>query len=517
MNEGGNISKKITSLSGKQRAKVNLIQDELGKLPPQSLELEEAVLGALLLDKDALTDIIEILTIDSFYKESNQKIYSTILHLFDLNEPIDILTVAQELRKTGELDNVGGAYYISKLTSRVNSSANVEFHARIIAQNAIKRNLISIASEILKDAYEDQTDVFDLLDTASERLFKVSENNIKRSVESITDLITQAKTLLKEKESNEGPSGVPSGFTELDKITGGWQKSDLIILAARPGMGKTAFVVSTMRNAAVDAGKSVAIFSLEMPSIQLANRLISAEAEIDSSKMRHGNLEDYEWEQLNSKVEKLSKSKIFIDDTPALSIREFKTKCRRLKHSQKIDMVIIDYLQLMTGVSENGGKGGNREQEIASISRALKGVAKDLEIPVIALAQLSRAVETRGGDKKPMLSDLRESGSIEQDADMVLMLYRPEYYGFTTIKSEDGEEMPADGVGELIISKNRHGSTSSVYLHFLSKFTKFVDGAHSSSTPSTENIQTFSSSMNQGFPDIPKFGEDAVDTDDAPF
>ncbi len=331
MNSG---EKKLTSLGSKQRLRYNSgLKDDLGKMPPQATDLEEAVLGAIMLDKNALTDVIEILSVDSFYKEANQKVFKAILSLFDKTEPIDILTVTQELRESGELELVGGAYYISKLTSRVNSAANIEFHSRIIAQSAIKRNLITIAGDILTDAYEDQTDVFELLDKSEAALFKVSENNIKRNVEGIGDLITQAKKALKEKDGEEGPSGVPSGFTDLDRITGGWQRSDLIILAARPGMGKTAFVVSTMRNAAVDGGMSCAIFSLEMPAIQLANRLISAEAEIESSKMRHGKLEQYEWEQLESKVARLSKSKIYIDDTPALSIREFRTKCRRLKHS----------------------------------------------------------------------------------------------------------------------------------------------------------------------------------------
>ncbi|PSR53233.1 replicative DNA helicase [Adhaeribacter arboris] len=443
----------------------------LGKIPPQSLDLEEAVLGALMLEKDALTTVIDILKPQSFYKDAHQKIFKAILALFDKSEPIDILTVTQQLREDGELEFVGGPYYIMNLTTRIHSAANVEFHARIITENSIKRDLISISSEVEKRAFEDTTDVFDLLDYAEKSLFEVSEANIRKNFDDMRSLMHKAiKELEEKKNQKEGLTGVPSGFTALDRVTSGWQPSDLVILAARPAMGKTAFVVSAMRNAAVDFRKPVAIFSLEMSSLQLVNRLISAEAELEGEKIKKGNLADYEWAQLNHKISRLSEAPIYIDDTPGLSIRELRTKCRRLKAQHDIQMIIIDYLQLMTG-NEGKGVGGNREQEIASISRALKMLAKELSVPVIALSQLSRAVETRGGDKKPQLSDLRESGSIEQDADMVIFLYRPEYYGIT----EDELGNPTQGVGEVIIAKHRNGSIGSVNLKFIGKFTKFGD------------------------------------------
>jgi replicative DNA helicase len=445
----------------------------IGKLPPQALELEEAVLGALMLEKDALTSVIDILKSKSFYKDAHQRIFSAILALFDKSEPIDILTVTQQLREQGELEMVGGPFYVMNLTTRINSAANIEFHARIITENSIKRDLISISSEILTRAYEDTTDVFELLDSTEKSLFEVSEGNIRKNFDDMRSLMHKAiKELEEKKNQKDGLTGVPSGFTALDRVTSGWQPSDLIILAARPAMGKTAFVVSAMRNAAVDFGRPVAIFSLEMSSLQLVNRLISAEAELEGEKLKKGTLADYEWAQLNHKISKLSEAPIYIDDTPGLSIRELRTKCRRLKAQHDIKMIIIDYLQLMSG-NDGTGKGGpgNREQEIASISRALKMLAKELSVPVIALSQLSRAVETRGGDKKPMLSDLRESGSIEQDADMVCFLYRPEYYGIT----EDEMGNPTQGVGEVIIAKHRNGSIGSVALKFIGKFTKFAD------------------------------------------
>jgi replicative DNA helicase len=443
-----------------------------GKLPPQALELEEAVLGALMLEKDALTAVIDILKPQSFYKDAHQRIFGAILALFDKSEPIDILTVTQQLRELGELEIVGGPYYIMNLTTRINSAANIEFHARIITENSIKRELISVSTEILSRAYEDTTDVFDLLDSTEKHLFEISESNIRKNFDDMRSLMHKAIKELEEKKNlKDGLTGVPSGFTALDRVTSGWQQSDLIILAARPAMGKTAFVVSAMRNAAVEFKKPVAIFSLEMSSLQLVNRLISAEAELEGEKIKKGNLADYEWAQLNHKISRLSEAPIFIDDTPGLSIRELRTKCRRLKAQHDIQMIIIDYLQLMTGNSDGGKGAGNREQEIASISRALKMLAKELSVPVIALSQLSRAVETRGGDKKPQLSDLRESGSIEQDADMVCFLYRPEYYGIT----EDEMGNPTQGVGEVIIAKHRNGNIGSVALKFIGKFTKFTD------------------------------------------
>ena len=504
------------------------IGESLGKLPPQALDLEEAVLGALMLEKDALTAVIDILKPESFYADNHQEIYRAIVDLFNASEPVDMRTVASQLRKNGKLEFVGGAYYLAELTSKVSSAANIEFHARIVTEMAIKRELIRVASEIHHDAYEDTTDVFHLLDRTEQSLFEISESNIRKNYENMRTLMGQAiKELEERKNHKDGLTGIPSGFTQLDRVTSGWQKSDMVIIAARPGMGKTAFVVSALRNAAVDFGHAVAIFSLEMSSVQLVNRLISAEAELESEKIKKGNLQEYEWQQLVHKTSKLTNAPIFIDDTPALTILELRAKCRRLKAQHDVQLIVIDYLQLMSGDST----GGNREQEIASISRALKGIAKELDVPVIALSQLSRAVETRGGDKRPQLSDLRESGSIEQDADMVMFLYRPEYYGIT----EDESGMPTQGMGEVIIAKHRNGSLDNITLKFIGKFTKFADadsGGENSGFfpggPSTEfdpsaSMMTFGSKLNapgDQSPDEDQPGsgyQDSGEGEDAPF
>ena len=443
----------------------------LGKVPPQAIELEEAVLGALMLEKDALTSVIDILKVESFYKEAHKVIFQAILDLFTESQPIDLLTVTTQLRKNGALEVAGGAFYITDLTSKVASAANIEFHARIITEQSIKRELIRISSTIQKDAFEDTTDVFELLDAMEQSLFEISEKNIRKNYATMSSIMRDAIAELEvRKNQKDGLTGVPSGFTALDRVTSGWQKSDLVIIAARPAMGKTAFVLSVLRNAAVDHNRPVAIFSLEMSSVQLVNRLISSEAELDSDKIKKGTLADHEWAQLVHKTAKLSKAPLFVDDTPALSILELRAKCRKLKAQHDIQMVVVDYLQLMSGDSK-GGFGGNREQEIASISRALKKIAKELSIPVIALSQLSRAVETRGGDKRPQLSDLRESGAIEQDADMVMFLYRPEYYGIT----EDEGGASTAGVGEVIIAKHRNGSLENIKLRFIGRYTKFTD------------------------------------------
>ncbi|MFC3881413.1 replicative DNA helicase [Algoriphagus namhaensis] len=445
----------------------------IGKIPPQATDLEEAVLGALMLEKDALTNVIDILKVESFYKDSHQVIFQAILDLFTDSQPIDLLTVTAQLRRNGALEIAGGAFYITELTSKVASAANIEYHARIITEQAIKRELIQIASEIQKDAFEETTDVFELLDKMEQSLFQISEKNIRKNYSDMKSIMREAIMEMEiRKTQKDGLTGVPSGFTALDRVTSGWQKSDLVIIAARPAMGKTAFVLSVLRNAAVDHDKPVVIFSLEMSSVQLVNRLISAEAELSSEKIKKGSLENHEWEQLVHKTAKLSKAPLFVDDTPALSILELRAKCRKLKAQHDIQMIVIDYLQLMSGDSKGGG--GNREQEIASISRALKKLAKELNVPVIALSQLSRAVETRGGDKKPQLSDLRESGSIEQDADMVMFLYRPEYYGLHEVDM-DGQTINSAGLGEVIIAKHRNGSLGSVHLKFIGQYTKFVD------------------------------------------
>jgi len=501
---------KVSSKS--RRIGVSELSEQLGKLPPQAVEIEETVLGALMLERDALSNVVDILHVDSFYKESHQSIFEAIVDLFNNSEPVDIKTVTHQLRRNGKLELVGGAYYISQLTAKVNSAANIETHARIIAEQSIKRELIKIASEIHQDAYEDTMDVFQLLDRTERSLFEVSDSHIRKNYDKMSSLLHQAiDEIQARKDKKDGLTGVPSGFSALDRMTSGWQPSDLVIIAARPGMGKTAFIVTALRNAAVDWQIPVAIFSLEMSSVQLVNRMISSEAELESEKIRRGDLADYEWEQLLHKTNKLSDAPIFIDDTPALSILELRAKSRRLVSQHGVKLIIVDYLQLMTGdTSKNAG--GNREQEIASISRALKGIAKELNVAVIALSQLSRAVERRGGDKKPQLSDLRESGSIEQDADMVMFLYRPEYYGIT----EDENGMPLNGIGELIIAKHRNGKTDTVNLKFIGKFTKFTDVE---ATP--ENFgNTFprSSDDNSDFTiTLPSKGNDKEKDDDQPF
>src|SRR6201996_3145623 len=444
----------------------------LGKLPPQAVDLEEAVLGALMLEKDALSSVIDILKAEVFYKDNHQKIFNAIKLLFEKSQQVDILTVTAQLRQLGELEMVGGAYYITELTNRVASAANIEFHSRIIIQKFIQRELIRISTETVQLAYEDTTDVLDLLDRAEKSLFEIAQNNLRRDSRKMDDLMHEAlKEIEALKDKKDGLTGIASGFTELDRMTSGWQKSDLVIIAARPAMGKTAFVLSCARNAAVDFNKPVVVFSLEMSSVQLVNRLISGETEIEQEKIRKGQLEEWEWQQIHSKIGRLEHAPIILDDTPALNIFEFRAKCRRLKSQYDIQLIIVDYLQLMQGKADGKG-GGNREQEIGSISRALKSVAKELNVPVIALSQLSRAVENRpGGSKRPMLSDLRESGSIEQDADMVLFLYRPEYYGLEV----DEDNNPTQGVGEIIIAKHRNGETGRVRLKFVGKYVKFTD------------------------------------------
>lgn len=482
---------------------------EHGKVPPQAIDLEEAVLGAIMLEKDALTAVIDILKAEVFYKEAHQVIFSAICRLFGKSEPVDILTVTNELKSSGELDIVGGPYYITQLTNRIASAANVEYHARIISQKFIQRELIRISSVIIKDAFEDTTDVFDLLDRAEQNLFAVSESNLRRSYDNMQSLVGEAIKEIEAAKDKEGHlRGIPSGFTELDRITNGWQKSELIILAARPGMGKTAFALSMARNCTVTFKKSVAFFSLEMSSIQLVTRLISSETELSADKLKKGDLKSYEWEQLHAKINTLTDAKLLIDDTPALTVFELRAKCRRLKAQHDIDMVIIDYLQLMSGGGD--GKGGNREQEISNISRSLKALSKELDIPIIALSQLSRAVETRGGSKKPILSDLRESGAIEQDADMVIFIYRPEYYKIDV----DEEGNSTAGIAEICIAKHRNGALKDIPLRFVAQYARFMDldsgddfsysGMNPSDDFDDQQTKTIPSRMNDmGEDDIP--------------
>lgn len=498
------------------RSGAPLQNNELGKIPPQAIDLEEAVLGALMLEREALNEVIDILKAESFYKDAHQKIFAAIQTIFQRSEPVDILTVTAELRSLGELDTVGGAYYISYLTNRVASSANIQFHARIISQKHILRELIRISSQTITEAYEESTDVFELLDRSEQELFTVAQGNIRKEYDTMSDVIKIAiENIEAAKKNTDGVSGVPTGFHALDRVTSGWQNSDMVVIAARPGMGKTAFVLSMARNIAVDFNIPVAIFSLEMASVQLVNRLISGETGIKAEKLRKGNLEDHEFTQLHTRIKKLAKAPIFIDDTPSLSIFELRAKARRLKSKHNISCIIIDYIQLMTGGSDN--KNGNREQEISMISRSIKTIAKELNIPILALSQLSRAVETRGGDKRPMLSDLRESGAIEQDADIVSFIYRPEYYDLH--EDEDGNSL--DGVGQIIIAKHRNGALETVSLKFEKEFAKFGNletdfGGFGDGGGNADPIQTITmqSRMNDN-DDDDFFTKD--NEDDAPF
>ncbi|CAN5337876.1 replicative DNA helicase [soil metagenome] len=447
-----------------------------GKIPPQAKELEDAVLGAVMLEKSAFDVVVEILKPECFYVEAHQRIFRAMQGLQQKNSPIDLLTVVEELKFREELDLVGGPYYITRLTNAVVSSANIETHARIILQKFIQRELIRISSEIIGDAYEDSTDVFDLLDSAESKLFDVTNNHLRRDYESIdTVLVKTVKRIEDLRTRTEDITGVPSGFPVLDKITYGWQPTDLIILAARPSVGKTAFALNLARNAALHPTKptGVGFFSLEMSAGQLAQRILSAESEIWLEKISRGKLEDHEMAQLYRKgIERLASAPIHIDDTAALNIFELRAKCRRLKNKHNVGLIIIDYLQLMSGTNDN--RNGNREQEISKISRDLKGLAKELQIPIIALSQLSREVEKRGakdGQKIPQLSDLRESGAIEQDADMVMFLYRPEYYDITS--NEMGESNK--GETHVRIAKHRNGQLETVKLKALLHIQKFVE------------------------------------------
>lgn len=461
--------KKTNRVQPARTSKGELSDYVFGKVQPQATALEEAVLGALMLDKDALSSVMDIITANSFYLDAHKHIYEAMIALFNGSHPIDLLTVTEELKKLEKLNDIGGPGYLVKLTNKVASAANIEYHARIIAQKYIQRELIRVSTKIIKDSYEDSTDVFALLDDAEKGLFDITQNNMSRGVETMSSVTAKFRQQLEElKDKEDGLTGVPTGFLNLDRLTSGWQPSDLVILAARPGMGKTSFVLALAKNAAMDFNKGVAIFSLEMSDIQLVQRLVTLEAEISGQKMRKGNLEEYEWQQLYTAIEQMADIPIFIDDTPGINIFELRAKCRRLKAQYDIQMVIIDYLQLMSG----GGDGkGNREQEVSAISRGLKALAKELNVPVIALSQLSRAVESRGGTKKPMLSDLRESGSIEQDADMVMFIYRGEYYQI--LEDEEGESLK--GIGEILVAKNRHGALENIKLRFIADYAKFTD------------------------------------------
>lgn len=500
---------------------------DIGRIPPQAIDLEQAVLGAMMIDGTAMNNVIDILrTKDAFYDPKHQAIFEAMSDLYNGTTPIDLLTVTEQLRKLGSLELAGGAYYLSTLTNKVASAAHVEHHSRIIIEKYIQREIIGISNEILKEAYDETKDVFSVLSKAEEDLFAIAQNNMKKSYDTMQTAMKGAiEEIESARENKDGVSGVPTGFKDLDRMTSGWQRSDMIVIAARPAMGKTAFVLSMARNTAVDYGMGVAIFSLEMSSVQLVKRLISSEAQIDAEKLRKGNIEDHEFQQIHTKISKLSKAPIYIDDTPGISVFELRAKCRRLKQKHDIDMVVIDYLQLMTAGTNKGA--GNREQEISQISRSIKEIAKELNIPVIALSQLSRSVEQRGGDKRPILSDLRESGAIEQDADIVSFIYRAEYYGLL-----EDDQGPTQGMGDIIVAKHRNGSTDTVRLRFIGKFAKFdnvesfgmdqdiqqsgeLPVGHEFDTSEAENIMIKSSRMDDIEDD--NFDISGNDSDEAPF
>lgn len=439
-----------------------------GQVPPQALELEQAVLGAILIEKEAFSTVMDILRPESFYSEKHALIFSAMMTLFQGCNPIDMLTVTEEIKKLGKLAMIESGYYLSELTQRVASSANIEFHARIIKQKHIERQLIRASCEIIKDSYDPTIDTFDVMEQAEKKVFDITQDGYMRNNRTISDLaiefLSNTENAMKR---TDGLTGVPSGFTALDRVTAGWQASDLIILAARPGMGKSAFMLSAAMNAA-RFEKGVAIFSLEMSAVQLVGRMASQESQISGSSLRSGKLDDREWHQLQQAIESVTSLPIFIDDTPAISVYEVRAKCRRLKMKHNIQMVIIDYLQLMSVGHE---RTGNRDQEMGKISGGLKALAKELNVPVIALSQLSRAVEVRGGTKRPQLSDLRESGNIEQDADIVTFIYRPEYYKI----KEDDNGVSTAGLAEIIIAKHRNGALDTVGLRFIDKFAQFTD------------------------------------------
>jgi replicative DNA helicase len=445
-----------------------MIIPEGGKVPPQSPEMEEAVLGAAMLEIEAARMIIDILRPETFYTPRHQKIFAAIVDLNKRDEAIDLLTVMQELRRKNELEEAGGPVYLTELTTKVVSAANIEFHARIVLQKYIQRELLRSTTTIQNLVYEDTLDVTELLDRSEDELFRIAEGNIKHEMAPIHEVIKKALGEIEEAGKKEDSLiGVPSGFTKLDRLTSGWQKSELVIIAARPSMGKTAFALSMARNMAIEHAKKVAIFSLEMSAVQLVNRLIVSETEIAGDKIKNGRLSTEEWSLLETRIKALTEASIYIDDTPAISVFELRAKCRRLKAQNKLDIVIVDYLQLMTGPPDSG----SREQEVSSISRALKGVAKELEVPVLSLSQLNRSVETRSGNKKPMLSDLRESGAIEQDADMVVFIHRPEKMGI----QQDEEGQSTKGLAEIILAKNRNGPTDEIVLRFREERALFVE------------------------------------------
>lgn len=435
--------------------------DPLVKVPPQNLEAEEFVLGAILLDNQAMNKVLEVLSPTSWYREAHRKIFQAMIELSETNEAIDQVTVSERLRRRNELEQIGGAAYLAKLVAQVPTAANVRHHAKIVQEKALLRNLISVATEIVTMGYEASEKVEDLIDQAERNVFQLAERKLRPSFVPVKQIVkTSFETIERLYEKKERVTGVPTGFTDLDEMTSGLQPSDLIIVAGRPSMGKTALALSMAQYAAIDKHETVAIFSLEMSKEQLVLRMLCSEARVDAHKLRSGFLGRADWPKLTAAAGRLSEAPIYIDDTPAMTVLEMRAKARRLKAEHGLGLVIVDYLQLMRG----RGGADNREQEISDISRSLKGLAKELQIPVVALSQLSRAVETRGGDKKPQLADLRESGAIEQDADVVAFVFREEVYRQT----EENR-----GIADILVRKQRNGPTGEIRLAFIDRYTRF--------------------------------------------
>lgn len=440
---------------------------EIGNKPPQALDVEEAVLGAMLLEPSCVDEAMEELNPDCFYDPRHRTIFEAMSSLVLEHVSVDIITVSAKLKEQKKLEEVGGAVVLADLSQKVGSAAHIEYYVKILKQKTIQRELITASYEILKDAFDDSVKVDDLIDNAQSKVYNAIQSNVRKDVQEIGAVINEAMSDIEAAQSSTGLNGVPSGFVSIDRITQGWQKSDLIILAARPSVGKTAFSLNLARNAAVDHHMAVAFFSLEMSAIQLAKRLMTSESGLSADKIKGGSkLEPYEWEQLEYKLKALSKAPLYIDDTPSLQLMEFRTKAKNLVKNKNVRLIIVDYLQLMQGPNELRGM---REQEVAAISRTLKATAKELNVPIIALSQLSRqAVQRQGGGGKPQLSDLRESGSIEQDADMVLFLHRPDYIGL----SENPEDKDKT---QVIIAKHRNGETCEIDMTFRSSEIKFVE------------------------------------------
>lgn len=442
----------------KKKEKKEILID---RMPPQAIEEEMATLGSILIDREALNKCVELIDSSVFYKMAHQKIYEAALILYEQSTEVDYLTVCDQLEKMGVLEAVGGAYYVTQLAEAVPSAASVEYYAKIVLEKALYRKLIETCNEITAEAFEGRESALDLLDNAERKIFTLSEKKLRKGFIAIHPILTDTFDMIDGYHQKEGTvTGMPTGFTHLDEMTSGFQNSDLIIVAGRPSMGKTAFCLNIARNAAVDHGVPVGVFSLEMSNTQLAMRMLCAESRVDAHKVRTGKLPPNDWPRLSKSVGTLAEAPIFIDDTAALSVVEIRAKARRLKAEHGLGAIIVDYLQLARAPASE-----SRQIEISTISQSLKALAKELEIPVIALSQLSRAVEQRGGDRRPMLSDLRESGAIEQDADVVMFIYRPEVYG----------PVEVEGIAEIIIAKQRNGPTGTVELKFLKDYVLFVN------------------------------------------